>query len=182
MATIFDNIPWTSWELRYDSDLDITYRYNSRTEAWEVNWAWTPSSSWLPSWWNTTWDIREDVDTGKSYRWNWSAWVLITKAWDTDEDGTPNTVEDLGITTAKLANNAVTKAKTTITVYDLTVVWWQNSWTVNVPAWSIILWVVPVSNFNYSMVQSVYITWTVLSLILSENATQDNSFKISCIV
>lgn len=39
MATIFDAITWTPWELRYDSDLNITYRFNSRTSTWQVEWA-----------------------------------------------------------------------------------------------------------------------------------------------
>ena len=106
---MFDWIIGNVGELRTDITTGTVYRYNG-TE-WIVNKSGTPSRAAFPTAWNTIGDVREDILTWFEYRWNGSAWVLITKAGDTDEDGTPNTVEDNGITTPKIANNAVTYEK-----------------------------------------------------------------------
>lgn len=114
MATIFDNIVGNAWDLRFDSALDTTYRYNSRTDAWEVDGTWTPSSAAFPTVNVLVGEVREDIDTGRSYKWNGSAWVLVTvkaSIVDADNDGIPDNIEDNSITTNKIVNSAVTFGK-----------------------------------------------------------------------
>lgn len=184
MATIFDEIVGKAWELRYDSALDTTYRFNSRTSAWEVDGTGTPSSVAFPITWLTVGDVREDIDTGRLYRWSGSAWVLVVvKAdiTDTDNDGIPNTVEDNSITTAKIVNGAVTLAKTGITVSNVTVLAAETTGTVTVPTGSVVLSIVPVSNQD-QLIDSVLVSGTTLTVTLAAAATADNVFKVVTIV
>ena len=106
MPTIFDNIVGKPWELRYDAALNITYRYNSREEEWEIDGAWTPSSSSFPTTNLKLQEVREDIDTWRKYRWNWSAWVLISLATITSSQ-----IVDWAITEDKLATDSVSTDK-----------------------------------------------------------------------
>ncbi len=105
---MFTGIIGVLGEIREDTATWVKYRYNGTT--WIVNGTGTPSSAWFPTTWNTAWEIREDLLTWGEYKWSGSAWVLIVNN-DSDNDEIPTTVEDLGITTAKIAADAVTSAK-----------------------------------------------------------------------
>ena len=132
MASIFDAIVGKAGEIRYNAASDTTYRYNSRTAAWEVEWTGTPSSASFPTSWLTVWDVREDIDTGRSYRWNWTSWSLIVvKAdiIDKNNDWIPDSIADNSITTSKLADWAVTVDKLARGIVTDTIVPANPSWT-----------------------------------------------------
>lgn len=99
--------------LKKDPATQVVYRYTGEVDGLDefiVNGTGTPSSAWFTDG-KKIGERKMYTPTGHVYFWSGTEWVLITKAGDTDEDGTPNTVDDNGITTPKIANNAVTYEK-----------------------------------------------------------------------
>jgi len=84
------------WETRVDPADGLTYRFDS-TLTWVLDGDVTPSSSSFPTVGNVLYEIREDVQSGRFYKWSGSAWVLESNAVN---------IPDLSITTAKLATDA----------------------------------------------------------------------------
>lgn len=166
------------WELRKNLSTWVVYRFN--WTEWIIDWSGTPSSALFPTIWNKEWDIRVDILTGRKYLWDWSAWILQANSADADQDWIPDiseTVSDLGITTGKLADNAVTKAKLGYVSHDVTVLTWETVGTATVATWSIILGVYSKTNQD-QFIDSVSITTTTLTLTLAAAATADNVFTV----
>lgn len=169
------------WELRTDITTWIVYRYNGTT--WIVNGSGTPSSAWFPVVNIVTWEVREDILTGRKYLWDGSAWVLQANTPDANQDGKPdvaNTVDDLAITTAKLAALAVTKAKLALVSTDVTVALWQTVGTATVATGSIVVGMYPKTNQD-QLIDSVVIASTTLTVTLAAAATADNVFTVTTI-